>query len=42
MVVVYRDGPLDVLVVLVDVGPTVVLALVAELLEDVAVAVWHW
>jgi hypothetical protein len=31
MVVVYRDGPLDVLVVLADVGPTVVLALVAEL-----------
>jgi hypothetical protein len=31
MAVVYRDGPLDVLVVLVDIGPTVVLALVAEL-----------
>jgi hypothetical protein len=30
MVVVYRDGPLDVFIVLVDVGPTVVLALVAE------------
>jgi hypothetical protein len=31
MVVVYRDGPIDVFVVLEDVGPTVVLALVAEL-----------
>lgn len=30
MVVVYRGGPLDVFIVLVDVGPNVVLALVAE------------